>query len=180
MKSFILFLVLFVFTNLLNAQVDSSVIYVNDLPRWKTVYDGFTTYFYNIDTIGNRRLCAKWIDNEQGRTYHRIDTITFELRLTYKDVWTDGNKYSYMVDTAGVVDLTAVTYYYGASTANPEHIILGPNVEVTQRNGSITVSATLPIVSVKVYSVEGKLIFETFPFKKRTKFPIRYSFRIQY
>ncbi len=167
----ILCILMLFFLKLSIAQTDSSVVYVDGVARWKTTYDGFQTYFYNIDSLtGVRTLCAKWDDSELGRLHYRIDTITQELRLEYKDIWVDGNRYAYLVDSAGVEDLNTITYYYGSTPSNASHEISGTNVDVKQHNGKITVSATLPIVDIRVYDLEGSLLFTAQPFKKKISF----------
>ena len=64
----------------------------------------------------------------------------------------------------------STTYYYGDVPTVDRVPIIGTNITLTEHKGLIRVSATLPIISINVYSIEGHQIYESYPLKKKANF----------
>ncbi len=147
------------------SQLDSSVTYVNELAKWKVVYDVENTYFFKkvltkSDTT-KWELYASWYDTDSERYYYDYDSLGNE-HLNYKETWDSIKRFSYMIDSAGNANLVAYTIYYGTNPTYglPSAIdtVRYKDIIVTTYENIISLEATKIINEIKIYNVEGTLM----------------------
>jgi hypothetical protein len=160
----ILFITL-IFNFVAKGQLDSSVTYIDSIPKYMAVWDGTTSLFYKKNQTENDSvwtLYGMWEDTENTRYYYNPDS-TGELKLNYKEIWDNDIKYSYYIDEHDSTFLVSYTIYYGTY---PERLVTTPDNNVNESSiqlyvnqDIITITASEIINDIKIYNVEGQLIY---------------------
>lgn len=149
------------------AQLDSSIVYVDEKPTWKTIYDNEYTYFYKKDSIDNWYLYAKWEDSDYERIYMNYDSLGNEI-TNWKTVWDESKMYSYSIDSLGNEELVATTEYYGehpiTGTTTGDDDFTKDGIEIyVEYNDIISITATEILNKIYIYNIEGQLIYKFEP-----------------
>ncbi len=167
----ILFIILFLLFGVssIAQQYDSTIVFVNNVKRYKTEYGYDYVNFYNADTLGRWILKFKWDFNYDEKWYIRIDSGYIEVPVAYERY--DGDTiFTYFVDSAGnmKLDWTIINYKYEIPTYSMN--TFENDVNVTVYDKTVTVTSTEPMKSINAYDITGRSVKYFTPHANTTYF----------
>ena len=160
----ILFITL-IFNFVAKGQLDSSVTYIDSIPKYMAVWDGTTSRFYKKNQTENDTvwtLYGMWEDTEDSRYYYNPDSAG-NLKLNFKELWDKDIRYSYYVDENDSLILVSYTIYYGGYpqrlVTTVDNNVNDSDIQLYTYHNIVTITASEIINNIKVYNVEGQLVY---------------------